>query len=80
MTLKIVNNDLIKEVHSVRIEDDIITVINIVDGTDITIEEMEKLFPDFQNIIDSAESTLDVLYGLQSTNPDYIWAHVSGKL
>ena len=80
MTLKIVNNDLIKEVHSVRIEDDIITVINIVDGTDITIEEMEKLFPDFQKIIETATSTEQLLSALQQTNESYIWAHVSGKL
>lgn len=79
MTLKIVNNDLTKEIHSVRI-DGTIEVISVETGSRISLEEMEEIFPDFQNIIDSAESTLDVLYGLQSTNADYIWAHVSGKL
>lgn len=79
MTLKIVSNNGLEEVHSVRI-DGTIEVISVETGSRISIEEMEEIFPDFQNIIDSAESTLDVLYGLQSTNPDYIWAHVSGKL
>lgn len=79
MTLKIVSNNGLEEVHSVRI-DGTIEVISVETGSRISIEEMEEMFPDFQNIIDSAESTLDVLYGLQSTNPDYIWAHVSGKL
>ena len=79
MTLKIVSNKGLEEVHSVRI-DGTIEVISVETGSRISIEEMEEIFPDFQNIIDSAESTLDVLYGLQSTNPDYIWAHVSGKL
>ena len=79
MTLKIVSNNGLEEVHSVRI-DGTIEVISVETGSRISIEEMEEIFPDFQNIIDSSESTLDVLYGLQSTNPDYIWAHVSGKL
>ncbi|MDH2046528.1 hypothetical protein N5J31_06335 [Acinetobacter johnsonii] len=79
MTLKIVSNNGLEEVHSVRI-DGTIEVISVETGSRISIEEMEEIFPDFQNIIDSAESTLDVLYGLQSTNADYIWAHVSGKL
>lgn len=79
MTLKIVSNNGLEEVHSVRI-DGTIEVISVETGSRISLEEIEEIFPDFQNIIDSAESTLDVLYGLQSTNPDYIWAHVSGKL
>lgn len=80
MTLKIVNNDGQQEVHSVRIEDGIITVISIEDGERILISDMEEIFPDFKSIIDSASNTLEILNGLTLTNPNYIWAHVSGKL
>ena len=80
MTLKIVNNDLTKEVHSVRIDDGVITVIAIEDGSDVKIADMEELFPDFKEIIDNATDTVELLAALQQTNPDYIWAHVSGKL
>ena len=80
MTLKIVNNDLTKEVHSVRIDDGVITIIAIEDGSDVKIADMEELFPDFKEIIDNATETVELLAALQQTNPDYIWAHVSGKL
>ena len=80
MTLKIVNNDLTKEVHSVRIDDGVITVIAVEDGSDVKIADMEELFPDFKNIIDNATDTVELLTALQQTNPNYIWAHVSGKL
>ena len=80
MTLKIVNNDLTKEVHSVRIDDGVITVIAVEDGSDVKIADMEELFPDFKNIIDNATDTVELLTELQQTNPNYIWAHVSGKL
>ena len=80
MTLKIVNNDLTKEVHSVRIDDGVITVIAIEDGSDVKISDMEELFPDFKNIIDNATDTASLLAALQQTNSGYIWAHVSGKL
>lgn len=80
MTLKIVNNDLTKEVHSVRIDDGVITVIAVEDGSDVKIADMEELFPDFKEIIDNATDTVELLAALQQTNPDYIWAHVSGKL
>lgn len=80
MTLKIVNNDLTKEVHSVRIEDGLVTIIAIEDSSDVKLSEMEELFPDFKNIIDNSNDTASLLAALQQTNPDYIWAHVSGKL
>lgn len=80
MTLKIVNNDLTKEVHSVRIDDGVITVIAVEDGSDVKIADMEELFPDFKESIDNATDTVELLAALQQTNPDYIWAHVSGKL
>lgn len=78
--LKIVNNDLTKEVHSVRIDDGVITVIAIEDGSDVKISDMEELFPDFKEIIDNATDTVELLAALQQTNDKYIWAHVSGKL
>lgn len=80
MTLKIINNDLTKEVHSVRIDDGVITVIAVEDGSDVKIADMEELFPYFKEIIDNATNTAEILAALQQTNPDYIWAHVSGKL
>lgn len=80
MTLKIVNNDLTKEVHSVRIDDGVITVIAIEDGFDVKISDMEELFPDFKKIIDNATDTASLLAALQQTNDQFIWAHVSGKL
>lgn len=80
MTLKIVNNDLTKEVHSVRIDDGVITVIAIEDGSDVKLSEMEKTFPNFKEIVDNATDTVELLAALQQTNSDYIWAHVSGKL
>ena len=42
MTLKIVNNDLTKEVHSVRIDDGVITVIAVEDGSDVKISDMDS--------------------------------------
>lgn len=80
MTLKIVNNDLTKEVHSVRIDDGVITVIAIEDGSDVKLSDMEKTFPNFKEVVDNATDTVELLAALQQTNPDYIWAHVSGKL
>lgn len=80
MTLKIVNNDKLHEVHSVRIDDGHIEVIAIEDGSDVKISDMEELFPDFKEIIDNATDTVELLAALQQTNSDYIWAHVSGKL
>lgn len=80
MTLKIVNNDLTKEVHSVRIDDGVITIIAVKDGSGVKLSEMEELFPDFKEIIDNATDTVELLDGLYQTNHDYQWAHVSGKL
>lgn len=80
MTLKIVNNDLTKEVHSVRIDDGRIEIISIETGTNVSMSDMEELFPGFKSIIDSATDTASLLAALQQTNADYIWAHVSGKL
>lgn len=80
MTLKIVSNNGQAEVHSVRIDDGVITIIAIADGADVHIDEMESLFPNFTNIIHSASETSVLLGELQRANSDYIWAHVSGKL
>ena len=80
MTLKIVNNDLTKEVHSVRIDSGVIKVTSIETGNAVTIANMEKQFPGFKNIIENATDVAGLVGSLQSTNPDYIWAHVSGKL
>ena len=80
MTLKIANNDGQNEVHSVRIDDGVITVIAIEDGTDVKIENMEELFPDFKETINNATDTTSLLAALQQTNDKYIWVHVSGKL
>ena len=80
MTLKIVNNDGQNEVHSVRIDDGRIEIISIETGTNVSISDMEELFPGFKSIIDSAATTHEVLDGLAQTNFDYVWARVSGKL
>lgn len=80
MTLKIVSNDFSKEVHSVRIDDGVITVIAVEDGADVTVKNMEKNFPNFQSIIETSTETSEILGRLEATNSDYIWAHVSGKL
>lgn len=78
--LKIVSNDLTKEVHSVRIEDGAVSVVDIEDGGSISIEDMEELFPEFIENIRTSRTTEDVLNKLQASNNDFIWAHVSGKL
>lgn len=80
MTLKIVNNDGQNEVHSVRIDDGRIEIISIETGTNVSISDMEELFPGFKSIIDSAATTHEVLDGLSQVNSDYVWAHVSGQL
>ena len=80
MTLKIVNNDLTKEVHSVRIDDGVITIIAVEDGADVTVKNMEKTFPGFKEIVDNSTETVELLAALQQTNDQFIWAHVSGKL
>ena len=80
MTLKIVSNNREKEVHSVRIDDGVITVIAVEDGSDVKISDMEKTFPGFKEIVDNAAETVELLTALQQTNDKYIWAHVSGKL
>lgn len=80
MTLKIVSNDSTQEVHSVRIDDGVITIIAVSNGSKVTISEMDELFPDFENIVKSAAETKELLSNLQSANDGFVWAHVSGKL
>lgn len=80
MTLKIVSINSTDQVHSVRIDDGVVTVIAIKNGSDVKISEMEKIFPNFKEIVDNATDTAQLLSDLQQTNSDYIWAHVSGKL
>lgn len=80
MTLKIVNNDLTKEVHLVSIDGSNIEVKNIETGNTVTISNMEKTFPSFKNIIENATDVAGLVGSLQSTNDQFIWAHVSGKL
>lgn len=80
MTLKIVNNDLTKEVHLVSINGSNIEVKNIETGNTVTISNMEKLFPGFKSIVENATDVAALVGSLQSTNDQFIWAHVSGKL
>ena len=80
MTLKIANNDGQNEVHSVRVDDGRIEIISIETGTNVSISDMEELFPGFKSILDNATNTHEVLDGLSQANSDYIWAHVSGQL
>lgn len=80
MTLKIVNHDGQKEVHSVRIDDGVTTVILVQSGEPVSTAEMEELFPDFKTIIAAAENTGELLDVLYQVNTDFQWAHVSGKL
>lgn len=80
MTLKIVNNNLTKEVHSVRIDDGYIDIIAIEDGSNVKVSDMELLFPNFKTIVDNALDTESLLAELQASNPNFVWAHVSGKL
>ena len=80
MTLKIVNNNGQNEVHSVRIDDGRIEIISIETGTNVSISDIEELWPDFKSIIDNASTTHEVLDGLSQVNSDYVWAHVSGQL
>lgn len=78
--LKIVSNNGEVEVHSLWIDDGAISVVDIATGNSISLSTFENDFPDFQNVILSASSTEDVLTRLGECNPEYIWAHVSGKL
>ncbi|TMS48202.1 hypothetical protein [Acinetobacter lwoffii] len=80
MTLKIVNNDGQNEVHSVRIDEGRIEIISIETGANVSISDIEELFPGFKSIIDNASTTHEVLDELSQVNSDYIWAHVSGQL
>ena len=80
MTLKIVSINSTDQVHSVRIDDGVVTVIAIKNGSDMKVSDMEKIFPSFKEIIDNATDTAQLLSDLQQTNDDFIWAHVSGKL
>ena len=80
MTLKIVNNNLLKEIHLVSIDDGSIEVTKIEDGSKVNIDDMETEFNGFQSVIENATDTFDVLTGLSQLNHNYIWAHVSGKI
>lgn len=79
-SLTIVNNKDGIEIHSVRIDDGSVSVLNLADGSKLTANEMSELFPDFLNIIKSSENTEQLLSNLQLSNINYVWAHVSGKL
>ena len=78
--LKIVNNNGENAVHSVRIDDGVVSIIEIESGESISIVDMEELFPGFKTIVEVAESTRDLLDALYQTNHNYQWVHVSGKL
>ena len=78
--LKIVNNNGENEVHSVRLDDGVVNVIEIESGEPISIADMEELFPGFKTIIETSKSTGDLLDALYQTNHSYQWAHVSGQL
>ena len=78
--LKIVSNNGVAEVHSLWIDDGVISVVDVATGNSISLPTFEEDFPDFQNVILTASSTEDVLTGLGGCNPEYIWVHVSGKL
>ncbi|NWK48413.1 hypothetical protein HYG90_04290 [Acinetobacter sp. SwsAc7] len=80
MTLKIVNHDGNHEVHSVRLDDGVVSVVEIQSGESVSVADMEELFPGFKTIVGVAESTGELLDALYQTNHDYQWAHVSGKL
>ena len=80
MTLKIVSINSTDQVHSVRIDDGVVTVIAIKNGSDMKVSDMEKIFPSFKEIIDNSMDTAQLLSDLQQANSDYIWAHVSGKI
>ena len=80
MTLKIVNNNGQNETHSVRVDDGKIEVILIETGDNISLSDMEETFPDFKAIIDTSKTTYELLDRLVQTNPNYIWAYVSGKI
>lgn len=80
MTLKIVNNNGQHEVHSVRIDDGRIEVILIESGENISLLDMEEIFPGFKVAIDKSESMLQVIENLTLLNAGYVWAHVSSKL
>lgn len=78
--LKIVNNDGLKEVHSVFIDDGSVSVVDIESGENVTHAEMNEIFPDFVEVIQESTSTAEVITYLSLLNADYVWAHVSGSL
>lgn len=80
MTLKIKNIKDGVETHLVTIEDGAIYITYIPDGSDVSKAEMEAIFPDFVEIIQTSTTNAEVMGRLQVGNYDYNWAHVSGKL
>lgn len=78
--LKLVNNDGVKEVHSVFIDDGAITIVDINSGDNVTHSEMNEIFPDFVFVIQKSSSTGEVITNLSLLNEGYVWAHVSGSL
>lgn len=80
MTLKIVNNNGTSQVHSVRIDDGSIEIIEIEAGSRIQVSVMEEIFPGFEDTLKSATDTISLLEELTLLNSEYVWAHVSGKL
>lgn len=80
MTLKIVSNDRTKEVHSVYVDDGVITVVDIENGEKISLSDMDEIFENFVDTLKSCTSTDEVITKLSALNSDYGWAHVSGKI
>lgn len=80
MTLKIVSNNYFNEVHSVHIDDGVVTIVDIENGEKIPVRQMEAIFPNFYEIIKNSGDTDAILLQLQQSNNDYIWAHVSGAI
>lgn len=78
--LKLVNNDGVKEVHSVFIDDGVVTIVDINSGDNVTHSEMNEIFPNFVEVIQESTSTAEVITYLSLLNADYVWAHVSGSL
>lgn len=78
--LKIVNNDGLKEVHSVFIDDGSVSVVDIESGDNVSLTAIDDLFPNFAETIQSSTSTAEVITKLSMLNTDYQWAHVSGSL
>ena len=78
--LKIVNNDGLKEVHSVFIDDGSVSVVDVETGHNVSLSDIEELFPNLIETIQTSTSTAELITSLSLLNEDYQWAHVSGIL